>query len=55
MANRDVKVWISKETAETALLELNHLIDNTEDADPDPLTSGTFYARDELENVLGVA
>lgn len=45
-------VEVSVEAAEEALFELNTLIEETEDDDPDPLTDRTFRARDELEEVL---
>lgn len=43
---------ISPQAADTALFELNRLIDETEDEEPDPLTDQVFQARNELEDAL---
>lgn len=40
---------LSAETTEVALRELNILIEETTDDDPDPLTDDIFRARDELQ------
>ena len=50
----DDHVEISRETAEVCRRELDMLIKNTEDEEPDPLTDDVFHAVDELRDVLGV-
>lgn len=48
----DDTVEISERTAEVAERELDLLIIETEDEDPDPLTDDVFQAREELREVL---
>lgn len=48
----DETVEISKETAEVCRRELDMLIKETHDEEPDPLTDDVFHAVDELRDVL---
>lgn len=50
----DDHVEISQETAEVCRRELDMLIKETEDEEPDPLTDDVFHAVDELRDVLDV-
>lgn len=48
----EATVPISRETAQRALLELNDLIQRTQDEDPDPLCDAAFEAKNELAQRL---